>query len=123
MPRLEEGLGTECVLDVPVETMAGKSFQENLVRLPIRLRGFGLRSLADTTLTAFIGGVELALGGEQVGGGWWRELLDEDKGVQPLLGNLTEGGAAVLRLPAEGVHRRPLHRPGHRGAVRLGGEQ
>ena len=58
MPRLEEGLVTECVLDVPVETMAGKSYQENLVHLPIRLRGFGLRSVANITLTAFIGGVE-----------------------------------------------------------------
>ena len=78
VPRQEEGLGTECVLDVPVDTMLGNSFQETLVRLPIRLRGFGLRSLAETTHTAFIGGVELALGGEQADRNWWRQLLDED---------------------------------------------
>ena len=80
VPRREEGLGTECVLGVPVDTMEGQSFQEILVRLPIRLRGFGLRSFADTALTAFIGGVELALGGEEVEGegSWWRALLDSD---------------------------------------------
>ena len=75
-PRQEEGLGLECLLDMPVDTMDGHSFQETLVLLPIRLQGFGLRSFADTTLTAFIGGVELALGGEQVDTGWWRALLD-----------------------------------------------
>ena len=66
VPRREEGLGTECVLGVPVATMEGRSFQETLVRLPIRLRGFGLRSFADTANTAFIGGVELALGREEM---------------------------------------------------------
>ena len=69
VPQQKEGLGTECVLGVPVDTMEGQSFQETLVRLPIRLRGFGLRSFADTTLTAFIGGVELALWEERVEGG------------------------------------------------------
>ena len=78
--RREEGLGTECVLGVPVATMEGRSFQETLVRLPIRLRGFSLRSFADTSNTAFIGGVELALGVEEVEGegSWWRTLLDTD---------------------------------------------
>ena len=37
VPRQEEGLGTECILDLPVDTMEGRSFQEILVRLPIRL--------------------------------------------------------------------------------------
>ena len=52
VPRQEEGLDTECVLGVPVATMEGRSFQETLVHLPIRLRGFGLRSFADTANTA-----------------------------------------------------------------------
>ena len=87
VPRQEEGLGLECVLDMPVDTMEGHSFQETLVRLPIRLRGFGLRSFADTTLTAFIGGVELALGGEEVEGGWWRALLDTNSRTAREYGN------------------------------------
>ena len=41
IPRSEEGLGIECVLDIPVDNMAGRSFQDHFVRLPIRLRGFG----------------------------------------------------------------------------------
>ena len=80
VPPWEQELGTECVLGVPVATMEGRSFQQTLVRLPIRLRGFGLRSFADTANTAFIGGVELALGVEEVEGegSWWRTLLDTD---------------------------------------------
>ena len=69
VPRQEEELDTECVLDVLVDTMAGSSFQETLVRLPIRLQSFGLRSLAVTTLTAFIGGVELEEGRWRRAGG------------------------------------------------------
>ena len=81
VPRREEGLGTECVLGVPVATMEGRSFQQTLVHLPIRLWSFGLRSFADTANTAFIGGVELARGVEEVEGegSWWRTLLDTDR--------------------------------------------
>ena len=76
VPRLEEGLGLECVVDVPVDNLQGRSFQDHLVRLPIRLRGFGLRSLADTSPVAFIGGLELALGGDEEEAGWWRTLSE-----------------------------------------------
>ena len=76
VPRRQEGLGYECCLEVPVDNLNGRSFQEHLVRLPIRLRGFGLRSMADTSPVAFIGGVELALGGEAAEEGWWRTLVE-----------------------------------------------
>ena len=76
IPRREEGLGTECVVDIPVANLGGKSFQDHFVRLPIRLRGFGLRSLVDTSAAAFIGGVEMAFGGEEAEEGWWQTLLD-----------------------------------------------
>ena len=76
VPRREEGLGLECVLDIPVDGLRGKSFQEHFVRLPIRLRGFGLRSMVDTSQAAFIGGVEMALGGEEAEEGWWQSLLE-----------------------------------------------
>ena len=108
VPRQEEGLGTECVLGVPVDTMEGCSFQETLVRLPIRLRGFGLRSFADTALTAFIGGVELALGEERVEGevGWWRALMDTDSRTAREYSNcwdilLREGEQAATFLDVE----------------------
>ena len=95
IPRADVGLGYECMLDLPVESMAGKSFQELFVRTPIKLRGFGLRSLVESVPAAFIGGVERsvsAFGGEEgvcrklehlLGGGgegtqWWRHLLDSD---------------------------------------------
>ena len=78
VPRREEGLGTECVLDLPIDAMMGRSFQELFTRLPIRLRGFGLRSLCETSPAAFIGGVEMALGDEGAERGWWRTLLDSD---------------------------------------------
>ena len=77
MPRRDEGLGTECVLDLPVDNLQGKSFQELFTRLPIKLRGFGLRSMVDTSPAAFIGGIEMALGGEEAEEGWWRDLLGE----------------------------------------------
>ena len=76
VPRKEQGLGVECVLNLPVDTLQSKSFQEISVRLPIRLRGFGLRSFAETAPQAFIGGVEMALGGGEAEQGWWRILLE-----------------------------------------------
>mgnify|MGYP001256481351 CR=1 FL=1 len=53
-----------------------KSFQELSTRLPIRLRGFGLRSFAETAPVAFIGGIEKALGGDEAQQDWWRTLLE-----------------------------------------------
>ena len=61
IPRGEEGRGVECVLDVPVRGLQGQSFQSWLVRLPVRERGMGLRSLVDTIPAAFIGSVEMSL--------------------------------------------------------------
>ena len=69
IPRREEGLGIECVLDIPVDNMTDRSFQDHFLRLPIRLRGFGLRSLVETSAAAFIGGVEMAFGGPGSRGG------------------------------------------------------
>ena len=76
VPRKEEGLGIECVLNLPVDSMRSKSFQELSTRLPIRLRGFGLHSFAETAQIAFIGGIEKALGGDEAEQDWWRTLLE-----------------------------------------------
>ena len=61
IPRGEEGRGVECVLDVPVRGLGGQSFQSWLVRLPVREKGMGLRSLVDIIPAAFIGSVEMSL--------------------------------------------------------------
>ena len=58
IPRTNMGLGFECMLDIPVESMRNLSFQELFTRTPIKLRGFGLRSLVDSIPAAFVGGVE-----------------------------------------------------------------
>ena len=61
IPRVEEGRGVECALDVPVQGLVDQSFQSWLVRLPVREKGMGLRSLVDTIPAAFIGSVEMSL--------------------------------------------------------------
>ena len=61
IPRGEEGKGWECVLPVPVTGREGRSFASWVVRLPVRLGGWGLRSLVETSLSAFIGAVEQAV--------------------------------------------------------------
>ena len=99
IPRGEEGRGWECVLPVPVSGREGRSFANWIVRLPVRLGGWGLRSLEETSLAAFIGAVEQAvpafsgpegicpqlsqyLGGEESfqeaggGEGRWQQMLE-----------------------------------------------
>ena len=50
-----------CLLAMPVEGRTNRSFQQWVVRLPVRLGGFGLRSLCDTIGPAFIGALEQAV--------------------------------------------------------------
>ena len=94
VPRRDEGKGWECVPNIPVLDLGQKSFQEHFVRLPIRLRGFGLRALADTADLAFIGGVEMAYGGMEAG--WWQNLQDSGGRTG------TEFEASWKRLQSEG---------------------
>ena len=87
--RANIGLGYECMLD----SMANLSFQELHIRAPVRLRGFGLRSLLQSSAAAFIGAVERSvsafsgeagvcrklehlLGGGAEGASWWRHLME-----------------------------------------------
>ena len=84
------------VLNLPVDTLQLKSFQEISVRLPIRLRGFGLRSFVETSPQAFIGGVEQALGGGEAEQGWWRTLLESGSRTG------VEYGACWTQLQGEG---------------------
>jgi hypothetical protein len=58
IPRTASGLEGECVLPVPVAGRDGRTFQELVVRAPVRLGGFGLCSHADTAGLAFLGALE-----------------------------------------------------------------
>ena len=67
LPRQQEGLGYEQCLDIPVQNLAGKSFQTWSTMMPIRLGGLGLRIQADISPSANIGALEQSLphfGGE-----------------------------------------------------------
>ena len=93
LPRTDEGREYECVLQLPVQRLLGRTFQLHLARLPISRGGLGLRSVAETAGPAFIGGLELALPAltgdtgvlpaleqvlerpDQGGGSRWRDLL------------------------------------------------
>ena len=95
VPRTNLGWGYEWTLDIPVDTMATCSFQELFIRSPIKLRGFGLRSMVQSTPAAFIGALERSLyaftgedgicrklepilGGGGEGEEWWRALMASD---------------------------------------------
>ena len=61
IPRVDQGRGVECSPNPPVQRLHGRSYQELSVRTPVRLGGMGYRSVAETSLPAFLGGVEQAL--------------------------------------------------------------
>ena len=61
IPRTDEGKGWECVIDPPIDSLRGRSFQEWVVRQPVKMGGMGLRSLADLSPAAYIGAVEQAV--------------------------------------------------------------
>ena len=61
LPRTNNGGGYECVLDLPIESLSGRTIQHHIARLPISKSGLGLRSVAETAGPAFIGGVEMSL--------------------------------------------------------------
>ena len=61
IPLKEEGQNWNCPVQVPIEDLKGQSFQNWILRLPIKLGGLGIRSNKDTIHAAFIGGVEQAL--------------------------------------------------------------
>ena len=55
------GLGYDSPIHIPVEGQSGKSFQSWILRQPIRIGGLGIRSQVETSLCAFVVGVEQAL--------------------------------------------------------------
>ena len=61
IPKVEEGRGVECCLQLPVTRHLGRTYQDWMLRTPVRLGGFGLRSMEDISLPAFMGAVEQSL--------------------------------------------------------------
>jgi hypothetical protein len=61
IPRQAGGREWDCVLPVPVEGREDRNFQEWVVRHPVRLGGFGLRSLEETAGPAFLAALEQAI--------------------------------------------------------------
>ena len=62
IPKAGQEHPRDCTLQVDtVDWLAGKTFQQLLVPQPIKLGGLGVRSLAETSSAAFIGGVEMSL--------------------------------------------------------------
>ena len=61
IPLQGEGLGWDCPLWLPIDGLDGRSFQQWVLRQPVKMGGLGLRSYMETSLPAFIGGVEQSL--------------------------------------------------------------
>ena len=61
IPKVDEGRGVECCLQLPVTRHQGRSYQDWMLRTPVRLGGFGLRSMEDVALPAFLGALEQSL--------------------------------------------------------------
>ena len=56
-----EGHGWDCPLWLPVQGLDGRSFQQWVIRQPIKMGGFGVRSKVETSPAVFIGGIEQSL--------------------------------------------------------------
>ena len=68
------GRGFECCPATPVRRLELKSYQEWMTRTPVRLGGMGMRSMVETSILAYIGGVEHALPNFVGEGGVFQQL-------------------------------------------------
>ena len=56
-----EGFGWDCPLQVPIEGLETRSFQNWVLRQPVKMGGFGVRSQVELSPAAFVGGLEQAI--------------------------------------------------------------
>ena len=61
IPQEDRGHEGDVVITVPVAGLSGKSFQYWAVRQPIKLHGWGFRSLKDTCIPAYLGTLETSI--------------------------------------------------------------
>ena len=96
IPRVDEGLGWECCPRVPVNGLEDSSYQEWLVRQPVKLQGLGLRSSVDTSPIAFIGALEMSVPSFVGEEGLCRQL-------EPMVGNEIAGAKRWQTLLQSGT--------------------
>ena len=77
IPREEEGLGYEAVVDMPVRGLEGLSFQSWVAMLPTSKGGLGIRRQVDVSLTGFLGALEQTV-----------PFFAGERGVCPQLGHM-----------------------------------
>ena len=77
IPREDDGSDWGCIPVVPVKKLTGRTYQEWLVRQPIRFGGCGVRSQTDLSPLAFIGALEQTI-----------PFFIGDRGVCPQLSHL-----------------------------------
>ena len=87
--------GTALQTKEPELTALGRSYQNWMVRMPVRLGGMGLRAVSETSLAAYIGGVEQALTHFVGEGGMCQQLL-------PVLGDMQSSATRWEGLLASG---------------------
>ena len=61
IPMVGEGLGWDCPLNVPIDGLESRSFQQWVIRQPVKMGGLGLRNQVELSPAAYIGGLEQAL--------------------------------------------------------------
>ena len=95
------------MLPIPVMERNTQTFQEWVVRLPVRLGGFGIRSLKETSGIAFLGALEQAV-----------PYFQGERGVCPHLSNIL-GGDECFGEEAPGNRWRVMLGSGCREGVEL----
>ena len=86
LPLANENMGWECPLNVPIDSINGRTFPHWVLRQPIKMGGLGIRSQVETSPAAFIGGLEQAL----------PHLTGPEGVCQNLVGILGEGTQHML---------------------------
>ena len=61
IPGGDRGQEGDVALAVPVNGLGSKSFQNWAVRLPVKLQGWGFRSLKETCIPAYLGTLETSI--------------------------------------------------------------
>ena len=77
-----------------VDRLLGRSYQNWMLRLPVRLGGMGLRSIAETSLAAFIGGVEQSVPHFMGENGLCKQL-------EPVLGHMDQSASRWEKMFSE----------------------
>ena len=96
VPMVDEGRGVEHCPVPGIARLAGKSYQNWMIRTPVRLGGMGLRSVAETSLAAFIGGVEQSVPHFVGEGGTCQQL-------RPVLGDMQDTATRWAGMMSSGI--------------------